>query len=288
MEILSAKELSAYLRINEKKVYKLVQEGKIPHVKIGGKVAFTKEIIDKWILENTEIKRHILIAGSDDVLLRRIIDIYNMESQSKVFYAPVGSINGLKLLEEKGATMSCIHILDIEKKDYNPSYILRYLKEKDYVVIRLFSRQQGIYVQKGNPKHILRLKDLTRDDVVFVNRNIGSGTRLLIDFLLNEEGIDRNNIQGYKNEVESHLQSGLSVLRGEADAAFGIAYIAHVLNLDFIFLMNEKFDMVIPKDNYHNQVIKDFLFLFEQSKLINKIKDFAGYSLEEMGSIVYQ
>jgi len=288
MEILSAKELSAYLKINEKKVYKLVQEGKIPHIKIGGKVAFTKELIDRWILENTEIKRHILIAGSDDILLRRIIDIYNAESPSKIFYAPIGSINGLKLLEEKGAIMSCVHILDIEKKDYNPSYIFRYLKEKNYVVFRLFSRQQGIYVQKGNPKHIHRLKDLTGNDVVFLNRNQGSGTRLLIDFLLNEEGIDKNSINGYNKEVESHLQSGLNVLRGEADAAFGIGYIAHVLNIDFIFLMNEKFDMVIPKEHYHSQVIKDFLFLFEHSKFINKIKDFDGYSLEEMGSIVYQ
>jgi len=288
MEILSAKELSRYLKINEKKVYKLVQEAKIPHIKIGGKVAFTKELIDRWILENTEIKRHILIAGSDDELLRRIIDIYNSESPSKIFYAPVGSINGLKLLEEKGASMSCVHILDIEKRDYNPSYVARYLKAEDYMVIRLFSRQQGIYVKKGNPKRIYNLKDLTRPDVMFVNRNKGSGTRLLFDFLLNEEGINRNHIQGYHNEVESHLLSGLSVLKGEVDAAFGISYIAHVLNLDFIFLMNEKFDMVIPKDNYFNQTIKDFLCLFEQSRFINKVKDFAGYTLEEMGSIVYQ
>lgn len=288
MEILSAKELSQYLKINEKKIYRLVQEGKIPNIKIGGKIAFTKESIDRWILENTEMEKHILIAGSDDYLLRRIIDIYNAEYPSKIFYAPIGSINGLKLLKEKGATMSCVHILDVEKKDYNASYISRYLTGNDYTVIRLFSRQQGIYVKQGNPKNIQSLRDLTRAGVVFVNRNKGSGTRLLFDFLLNETGIERNKIQGYTNEVESHLLSGLCVIRDEADAAFGIGYIAHVLNLDFVFLMNEKFDMVIPKDNYHNRAVKTFLSFFEQSTLINKIKDFAGYSIEDMGSIIYQ
>ncbi|MCX7965739.1 MAG: helix-turn-helix transcriptional regulator, partial [Syntrophorhabdaceae bacterium] len=287
MEILSTKELAKYIKINEKKIYKLVQEGKIPHAKIGGKIAFTKELIDRWILENTEMERHILIAGSDDVLLRKIIDIYNGEHPSKIFYAPVGSINGLKLLEQKGATIACVHIIDIEKRQYVASYINRYLTKNDYVVVRLFSRQQGLYVKKGNPKGIKGIKDLIRDDVVFVNRNKGSGTRLLLDFLLNEAGIETNMMHGYNNEVGSHLECGLSVLKGNADAAFGIEYIAHVLNLDFIFLMNEKFDMVIPKDYYHSQIIKDFLAFFDQSKLINKIKDFAGYSLEEMGSIVY-
>lgn len=288
MEIISAKELAGYLKINEKKVYRLVQEGKIPHIKIGGKVAFTKELIDRWILENTEMERHILIAGSDDVLFRRIIDIYNAESPQKVFYAPIGSINGLKLLEEKGATMSCVHILDIEKKDYNASYVLRYLKGNEYVVIRLFSRQQGLYIKQGNPKHIHNLNDLTRPDVSFVNRNKGSGTRLLFDFLLSEAGIERDRINGYTNEVESHLQSGLTVFKGEADAAFGIGYIARSLNLDFILLMNEKFDLVIPKENYYSHRTKAFLSFFDQSKIISKIKDFAGYSLEEMGNIIHQ
>lgn len=288
MEIISAKELAAYLKINEKKVYRLVQEGKIPHIKIGGKVAFTKELVNRWILENTEMERHILIAGSDDVLLRRIIDIYNAESTQKVFYAPIGSINGLKLLEEKGATMSCVHILDIEKKDYNASYVLRYLKGNEYVVIRLFSRQQGLYIKQGNPRHIRDLNDLMRPDVSFVNRNKGSGTRLLFDFLLSEARIERDRINGYTNEVESHLQSGLTVFKGEADTAFGIGYIARSLNLDFILLMNEKFDLVIPKENYYSHRIKAFLSFFDQSKIISKIKDFAGYSLEEMGNIIHQ
>ena len=99
MEILSARDLSKYLKINEKKIYKLAQESKLPYTKIGGKIAFTKELIDKWILENTTREQNIYLAGSDDILLRRIIDLYNQRNEGTVFYAPVGSVNGLKAVE---------------------------------------------------------------------------------------------------------------------------------------------------------------------------------------------
>ncbi len=287
MEILSAKELAAYLKINEKKVYKLVQESMIPHIKIGGKIAFTKELIDRWILENTQRENKILIAGSDDMLLKRIIDIYNSQEQSKIFYAPIGSMNGLKLLKESSATMSCVHILDIEKKEYNPSYVFRYLSRDDYIVIRLFSRQQGIYLKKGNPKHITSLKDLTRDDVFFINRNKGSGTRLLLDFLLMENGIEKEKIKGYEIEETSHLLSGLRVFTGKADAGFGIRHIAYTLELDFLPLFEEKFDLVIPKENYYGQNVKIFLSYFEQPNFMENIKDFTGYSIEDTGKVIF-
>ena len=212
MEIISTKELSKYLKINEKKIYKLVQESKIPYIKIGGKIAFTKEIIDKWILENTAREQHIYIAGSDDVLLRRIIDIYNSKNIGTVFYAPVGSMNGLKILKSGSAMMSCVHILDIEKKEYNLSYIDRYLNKDDFVVIHLFLREQGIYLPKNNPNGIHLIEDIANKGVTFVNRNQGSGTRLLIDFLLHEKNIDPLAIKGYNIEVESHLQAGLAHL----------------------------------------------------------------------------
>ena len=107
MEILSARDLSKYLKINEKKIYKLAQESKLPYTKIGGKIAFTKELIDKWILENTTREQNIYLAGSDDILLRRIIDLYNQRNEGTVFYAPVGSVNGLRLFER----ICCKHVM---------------------------------------------------------------------------------------------------------------------------------------------------------------------------------
>ncbi|OPY66408.1 MAG: PBP superfamily domain protein [Syntrophorhabdus sp. PtaU1.Bin050] len=287
MEILSAKDLSKYLKINEKKIYKLVQESKIPHIKIGGKIAFTKEIIDRWILENTEREKQIYIAGSDDILLSRIINFYNSRSQNTAFYAPVGSINGLRLLKDRAATMSCVHIFDTDKKEHNLSYLDRYLPKDSFVVRRLFSREQGIYLPKGNPKGIRGFEDVIVKGVKFINRNQGSGTRILIDFLIQEKGIDPLKINGYTMEVESHLQAGLKVLRGEAEAAFGIRYVAHMLDLAFVPQLMERFDMVIPTEHYHTNHVQTFLTFFEQPALLNHIQDFTGYDTTEMGSTTY-
>ncbi len=287
MEILSARDLAGYLRINEKKIYKLAQESKIPHLKIGGKIAFTKELIDRWILENTEREKAILIAGSDDPLLRKMIDIYNSEKTGIIFYAPVGSINGLKILKRNAATMSCVHILDLEKRAYTLSYMDRYLSAEGYAVVQLFFREQGLFVKKGNPKGVGSLKDVARNDIVYVNRNQGTGTRLLFDFLIGEEKIAPDRIKGYTKEVGSHIEAGLTVLKGDGDCALGIRYIANILDLDFVPLFNERFDMVIPEEHFHSMQTKSFLSFFEQQRLLSNINDFTGYDLSNTGGILY-
>jgi len=286
MEILSAKELSKYLKINEKKIYKLAQEGTLPHVKIGGKVAFTKELIDRWILENTEREKHVLIAGSDDPLLRQVIDLFNTKNDGVIYYAPVGSINGLKLLQAKAANMSCVHVLDMEKKSYTLSYITRYLSKDDYQAIQLFYRTQGLMVKKDNPKGIRSIKDLSNKGIAFINRNQGTGTRLLFDFLLQEQKIPQSAVSGYSKEAASHMEAGIAVLKSEADVAFGIKHTAHLLDLDFVPLFEERFDLVIPTDYFHAAQVKTFLALFEQPALLHSIKDFTGYDLKNTGSML--
>lgn len=287
MEIISARDLSKYLKINEKKIYKLVQESKLPHIKIGGKIAFTKEMIDKWILESAAREENLFIAGSDDIFLRRIIDVYNSKNNSTIYYAPIGSINGLKVLKNGGATMSCVHILDIEKKEYNTSYVDRYLSGDDYIVIQMFFREQGLYIQKNNPKSINSIEDIAAKNATFINRNQGSGTRLLFDFLLREKKIDSSHINGYSNEVESHLQAGLNVIKGNADVSFGVIHLAHMLGLNSISLFKERFDMVIPKEHFYSTYVKSFLSFFEQPVLLTHIKDFTGYDASKIGSVLH-
>jgi excisionase family DNA binding protein len=287
VEILSAKELSRYLKINEKKIYQLVRSSTLPHTKIGGKITFAKEIIDGWIAENTQREEHLYIAGSDDPLLRRIIDAYNKEESSTIFYAPVGSINGLRLLKSGAANLACVHILDVQKKEYNVGYVERYLSSPRYVVIHLYLREQGIYLTKDNPKKVRSLNDITAKHVKFINRNQGTGTRLLMDFLLQEKGIKTADVKGYDTEVESHLQAGLAVLKGDADASVGIKYVAHMLNLHFIPLFQERFDLLIPEAHSHAPQVTKFLARFDQSKLMQYARDFAGYNMAKTGSIIY-
>ncbi len=155
--------------------------------------------------------------------------------------------------------MSCVHIFDVEKKNQDLSYLDRYLSRDDYIVVELYTREQGLLVVKGNPKGIRGMEDIASRNIKFINRNQGSGTRILVDFLLHEKGIDPGKIQGYTLEADSHLEAGLKVLQGEAEATFGIRHVAHMLNLDFIHQFNERFDLVIPVDQYYYGHVKSFL-----------------------------
>jgi excisionase family DNA binding protein len=288
MEIMSARELSRYLKINEKKIYQLAKESKLPHTWIGGKIAFVREIIDQWIARTTEQENHIYIAGSDDVLLRKIVDTFNSYSDEPgvAFYAPVGSINGLKLLEKRAATVSCVHIMDLEKQEYNTTYIDRFLTDQAYVVTHLYMREQGIYVEKENPKKVEGLQDIAQKGLKFINRNKGSGTRLLIDFLLVKNHIEPGDIKGYDTEIQSHLGVGLKILKGEAEAAVGIRHVAHMLEIGFVPLLKEKFDLVVPEEYYHSAPVKRFLSFFDQSRLVSVAGDVTGYDISRTGSVV--
>jgi putative molybdopterin biosynthesis protein len=285
MEILSARDLSKYLKINEKKIYQLARESKLPYTKIGGKIAFAKELIDRWITQTTEQEHHLYVAGSDDPLFSRIIHDYNT-GPAIIFYAGVGSLNGLRLLKKRAANISCVHILDVDRKEYNLSYLDRYLDSGDYYVITMYSRQQGLYLPKGNPKRVQSVQDLIDKNLLFVNRNEGSGTRLLFDFLLHESDIQPDKIRGYNTEVDSHLSAGLKILRGEADASFGIQYVAQVLNLHFVPLSKERFDLVMPDEYSYSDQAKKLLSFFEQGKLLSYLKDFPGYDTEKSGSVL--
>ena len=285
MEIMSARDLSRYLKINEKKSYKLVQEGKVPSMKIGGKIAFVKELIDKWILENTEREQQLFVAGSDDVLLRNVIDSYNSLHGGLVFYAPVGSINGLRALQDNKATMSCVHILENAEKDNEAAYVEKYLGTDEYIVVRLSSGSRALWSPRAIRKDQVASGPRSKG-ATFINRNTGSGTRLLFDYLLKEAKIESSAVKGYGNEVDTHVQVGLNVFKGAADAGFGIRHVAHVLGLDFVFLFKERFDMVIPKERYYSSHVKAFLAFFEQSSLLPNVRDFTGYDMEKMGKIV--
>ncbi len=158
----------------------------------------------------------MLIAGSDDPLIRQVIDLFNAKNDGVIYYAPVGSINGLKLLQAKAATMSCVHILDMERRAYTLSYITRYLSNIDYQAVELFYRTQGLMVKKDNPKGIRSIKDLSDKSITFINRNRGTGTRLLIDFLLKEQNIHQSTVKGYGKEAASHMEAGIAVLKSDA------------------------------------------------------------------------
>jgi len=281
---LTTKEVARLLRLNEKKVYQLIQEGEIPHIKIGGKWLFPKNDLLKWVRERTEREKDLFFGGSDDPLLGRFFAAYSEFKgfETIVFYSAIGSEAGIISLSKGKVQGACCHIYDPETGEYNLPFLKRWLPVDSFRVVTLWHRRQGLLVKKGNPLGIKAIRDLARPKVKFVNRNPHSGTRILFDTFIKKEGVIPNEIRGYNQEVNSHIEVGIKVFSGEADVGLGLEYIAHLFTLDFIPLIEERFDLVISEEIWETKKIKDFLS-FLSSKSFSPPP---GYSFRESGKII--
>lgn len=287
-ELLNTKEIAAYLKINEKKVYQLIQEGSIPCTRAVGKWLFPLEQINRWIEEQTELAKSILIAGSDDPLLGNLMEEFNQLHFPKqlIFHAAVGSQRGLMALAEGKAQVAGVHLFHPPTGEYNLPYIDKHLAGKKFIVVNLAYRQQGLLVQTGNPHNIKKLTDLSRNNLKFINRNPGSGTRYLLDYLLEKERLAPGMIDGYKTERVTHLETGLEILKGNADAGMGIEYVAHLLNLDFVPLIEERFDLVTMKESFSAPPLSNFFAFLEPERLTLKTGTFKGYDFRSCGTVL--
>ncbi|MBN1931132.1 MAG: helix-turn-helix domain-containing protein, partial [Desulfobacterales bacterium] len=144
-DLLTTRELADFLRLNEKKVYQLIREGTIPHVKIAGKWLFPRRHVERWIDENVQREKNIQIVGSDDILLAQLLSLYSLEKypESLAFYSSVGSLQGIKALSRKRGQACCTHMLDAETGKYNLPILDRILSPQPYIVVNLWHRNQG-------------------------------------------------------------------------------------------------------------------------------------------------
>jgi len=289
-ELLTTKELADLLRLNEKKIYQLVRTGGIPHVRITGKWLFPKWHVLRWIEENVQREEDILIAGSDDILLGRLLGSYSRENfpKSLSFYSPVGSLRGIQCLVEHKAQACCIHLLDQETGEYNLPFLNRLLSPQEYMVINLWYRSQGLIVKKSNPIGIRSLADVVKRKVRFINRNKGSGTRVLLEHLLEKGGFQERELVGFGDEVDTHLEVAFRVFFDEADVGLGIEYATHLLSLDFIPLQEERFDLVIPRELGGTKVMTEFMRYVTPPRIRRLSRSLPGYNLRDAGKILFQ
>ncbi len=289
-ELLTTKELAGFLRFNEKKIYQLVRDSGIPHVKIAGKWLFPRRHVLRWIDEQVQREKDVLIVGSDDALMTRLVSLYSQENfpESQAFYSSVGSLKGIQSLMRMKGQACCTHILDIETGVYNLPILERMLSPQRYVVIHLWCREQGLIVAKGNPLGIKTLEDIAEKGARFINRNVGSGTRVLIDYLMKERGLDGREITGFTTEQDSHIGVAQRVFFGEADVGVGIEYVTHLLGLDFIPLREENFDLVIPEALWSTVPIKRFVSYLDPARIKGLSANLPGYNLKDTGKLAFQ
>ena len=288
-EMLTTRELSELLRLNEKKVYQLVRDGNVPRVRIAGKWLFPRNHVLRWIDENVQRERDIFIVGSDDVLLARLLAMYSRENlpEALAFYAPVGSAAGVQALVQGKCQACCVHILDLATGEYNIPYLKTHLGDHHLAVITLWHRRKGMIVKAGNPLGIRSIGDLSAGGVRFIGRNRGSGTAVLLEYLSREAGLGESERPREIGTADSHMDTAMKVFFGEADCGLGIEYVAHPLGLDFIPLKDERFDLVIPGELLSTAPMKRFIGCLDPSSLSRLTRNIPGYDVREAGKIIY-
>jgi putative molybdopterin biosynthesis protein len=233
----------------------------------------------------TELSSTILAIGSHDISLD-ILSQHLSKYNRRLVSANVGSLGGLLAIKRGEAHLAGSHLLDPETGDYNTTYIQKYLPGEPVRLMVWLYRLQGLIVKKGNPKNIHSLADLTQSGLTYVNRQRGSGTRILLDYQATKLGIKMENVQGYDNEEYTHLGVGVAVASGRADCGLGIAAAADALDLDFVELFEERYDLVIPIRFLDNDFLDPIFDLAQNQQFRTEISQLAGYDTKEMGKII--
>jgi len=237
----------------------------------------------EWQIENT-----LVMIGSHDNTIDLLADeLVKTDGRFFLTSSHVGSMGGLMAIKRGHAHLAGAHLLDPESGEYNFPYIERYLKDVPVRVVNLVYREQGLIIQKGNPKNIKGLEDLTRDDVMFVNRQRGSGTRILLDFRLSQLGISGDQIKGYNQEEFTHMGVAVNVLSGSADVGMGIFAAANALGLDFIPVVSERYDLIIPEQFWDDEKIRVVIDIIRSKDFQQRVLELGGYGVSDTGKVLY-
>ena len=299
-EMLNTKEVAKYLGIHEKQVYALIKSKKIPSTRVTGKWVFPKKLIDEWIESNAKtglgqarqksrrIEGGLLASGSNDPILD-MLQTYMKKSYPEfyIFSANTGSTDGLKALNMGYTDIAWSHLFDPKSGEYNIPFLPTYLPNVKPVVINLFHRDLGFVVAPKNPFHIRGFEDLAQKGVRLVNRQKGSGTRVLLDYHLKKLQMSPSKINGYDKEVYTHFEVGLSILSKESDVGIATIAVSKLLGLPFIPITQENFDMILDQSTFFEKGIQAFIEILNSQEFRTRVERLGSYDFKNSGKVVY-
>ena len=302
---LSTQEVADILHVSKSTIYDLIRRGEIHSYKIGRKVRFTQDDVDAYIARSRHehstrpvknIDTHstlltpeqneepeLIISGQDVVL--DILANYLQQEGVNTARTYLSSFEGLLSLYQDNVHVVACHLFD--GFDYNTSFVRSLMPGIPAVLVNVSYRTQGFYVQKGNPKNIRGWSDLGRPDISVLNRRVGSSSRILMDTQLKRLGIPAAKVRGYDKIMKSHLTMAAAIAAGEADLAIGTERISRQIdNLDFIPLLEERFDFVIKKEMIETEPIQKLLKVLNEPAFRKEIIPFSGNDYRDLGKIV--
>ncbi|MDD2553853.1 MAG: helix-turn-helix transcriptional regulator [Desulfotomaculaceae bacterium] len=313
---LTPEEVAVILNIAKNTVYELIKRGELTAYRIGRKLRIDPQDVEIYKKKGKKIEMastnmpamntfpaqqiktpleadqftsspKLVICGQDvllDILARHL---ERHPGGTYTLRHHVGSFNGLLALYQEKAHLVSVHLWDGDNDVYNLTYVRYILCGTPAVLIHLACRMQGFYVAKNNPKSIMTWQDLIRPDVLFINREKGCGTRVLLDEKMRREGIDRKQINGYEREENSHLAVASAVSRGEADVALGNEKASlQVRGIEFVPLQKERYELVILKDDIDLPPFQAVIEILQSQEFKNELEGVGDYDLTELGNIV--
>ena len=234
-----------------------------------------------------KLKNTLVVIGSHDPLLDELANLMHLEDGSVYMSsAHVGSMGGIMAIRRGEAHAAGCHLLDTETGEYNTAFIKKYFPKGGVKLLRCVGRQQGLMLQKGNPLGIEKFADIARPGLRFVNRQKGSGTRILTDYLCKKEGLAPETIYGYDREELTHTSVAAQLASGSADAGMGIYSAAQLYDLDFLPVCIEEYDLIIPDHAWESPMVRQLVATLKSQAFREKILSMGGYTLDRPGEII--
>ncbi|MCG8472399.1 MAG: helix-turn-helix transcriptional regulator [Desulfobacterales bacterium] len=299
-DLLSTKEVAEFLGVNEKMVYQLISDKGLPASKVTGKWLFPRYLVEQWV-ENSTINYpdtvHVnrggsgplVLAGSNDLLLERAMAHFNKKSSGELaVFGNVGSMGGIQALKSGMCHIASSHLVSNDE-EYNFEFAGREL-ERQPVVVNFCHREQGILFRADEslfPEGVTGVKELGLPGVRIVNRPLGTGTRVLFDRELKACGIEGSSLAGYDEEVSRHMDVGLAILSGRADAGPGIRTVASLLGLAFVPLRWERYDLIVLRESYFDRRVQGFLSQLQERHLKVLARGLSGYDISHSGQMLF-
>jgi putative molybdopterin biosynthesis protein len=250
-------------------------------------LAASSEVEVRLLRDAGTIDRTVVTIGSHDPALDLLAnEVSRRHAPAALASTNVGSYGGLLALRRGEAHVAGCHLIDPSSGAYNVREVRAVLKGRRVVLVNFAHREQGLIVPAGNPKSIRAIEDLTREDVRFMNRQRGSGTRMLLDYELDTRGLRASQVRGYEREQYTHLSVAADVASGTADTGLGVLAAARALELEFVPLLTERYDLVIPREHYESDVLRPVLAVLADPAFARTVEALGGYDVSEMGKIV--
>ena len=234
-----------------------------------------------------KLRNTLVVIGSHDPLLDEVADMLHLEDSSLFMSSShVGSMGGIMAIRRGEAHAAGCHLLNTQDGSYNRSFMKKYFPRGDVKLVRCVGRQQGLMVARGNPLNIQKFSDIAAEGVRYVNRQKGSGTRILTDYLCNQEKLDTSAIYGYDREELTHTSVAAQIVSGSADAGMGIYSAAKLYGLDFIPICIEEYDLIIPDHAWEAPMVRQLIATLKSEGFRDKILSLGGYTVENPGEII--